>query len=506
MSKKERDSQSDSYDHVIKYTGLFGGVQGLKILVDIVRNKLAAMLLGRLGLGINAQYQNSAVVANSFTNFGISFSAVQRLSELYEEDDPEALRLFVGVVRTWSLWAAVCGVVLTLLLSLLVGSWYLPGDGTRQIDILLLCLFVASMPIEEGECSILKGVRQLGRMAGVEASVAVATLLLTIPLYYVLGLRGIVLALALVGWAKVLLHMTVTLRLFRYRVHPFSRRVVRAGRPLVARGIPYMLAAVLGSLTTMALFSYCLNGDPREIGLYKSIYSLMVTYSGVVFIAIGNDFFPRLSSVNHDSQRMNHAINQQIDVSVLLITPLLIVLVIVIPWIIRLLYTSEFLPGVVMGQCAIFYMYFQAVTKPVAYTSLAKGDSLMFLIVEAVYNIVFLALMYYGYHHFQLVGAGVALSLAALFDMLMISSVYSRSYGYRMRASTMRIVLVQGVLLIAVVLSCMPLITWLKYSVSLPALALSLWFSWHVLSSDSQFVGAMRAKWQRYAGRKGNNK
>ncbi len=502
MIRKEKKSQSDSYGHVIKYTGLFGGVQGLKILVDIVRNKLAAVLLGRIGMGINAQYQNSASVANSFTNFGISFSAVQRMSELYEQDDAEELRRFVGVVRVWSLWAAACGIVLTLLLSLLAGSWYFPDESPRWNDIVLLCVFVASLPLEEGECSILKGTRCLGRMAGVESAVAVATLVLTIPIYYVFGLRGIVLALALVGWAKVFLHMAVTVPMFPYRVHLFSPRVVKAGRPLVARGIPYMLAAVLGSLTTMALFDYCLNGDPREIGLYKSIFSLMVTYSGVVFIAIGNDFFPRLSSVNHDRQRMSHAINQQIDVSVLLITPLLIVMVLVIPWIIRLLYTSEFLPGVTMGQCAIFYMFFQAVTKPVAYTSLAKGDSLTFLVVEAVYNAAFLVLMYYGYHHFQLVGAGVSLSLAALFDMLMICTVYSRRYAYRMRLSTIRLIAVQGVLLIAVVLSCMPRVTWVKYSISVPVLVLSVCYSWHILSADSQFLEGLRAKWRRHTHRK----
>lgn len=494
MSKKEKESRSDSYGHVLKYTSLFGGVQVLKILVDVVRNKLAATLLHRTGLGLNAQYMNSAEVAGSLTNFGLGFASVQRLSELYEQDDAGELRRFVGVVRTWSLWSAIIGMLFCLALSLLASSWYFPDAKPALTDILLLCLFVGALPIEEGECSILKGTRQLGRMAGVESSIALATLMLTIPVYYLLGIRGIVLALTLVGWAKVAVHMTVTLQLFPYRIFPFSPRVLCAGRPLLVRGIPFMLTAVLGSLTTMALFRYCLNGNSQEIGLYKSIFSLMVTYAGMVFIAIGNDFFPRLSSVNHDPARMNHAINQQVDVSILLITPMLIAMVVVMPWIIRLFYSSEFLPGVAMGQCAVFYMFFQAVTKPVAYTSLAKGDSVVFLMVELVYNAVFIGLMYYAYHNYSLVGAGVALSLAALFDMLMICAVYSRLYHLKLRPSTLRVIAVQGFLLVAVVVACIPLITWVKYTVAVPAFLLSVAYSRRILSADVHFTKTLRGK------------
>ncbi len=486
--------QNDSYGHVLKYTGLFGGVQGLKIIVDIVRNKLAAVLLHQVGLGLNAQYMNSADVANSFTNFGIGFSAVQRLSELYEQGDEEQMRLYVGVIRTWSLLSALAGIVLCVLLSMFAQQMLYPDGNPSMFNMVLLCLFVASLPMEVGECSILKGTRKLQQMAGVEVVVALSTLLLTIPVYYLMGLHGIVLALALGGWAKVLIHMYVSCRLFRYRVHPFSPTVIRAGRTLIARGIPYMLTAVLGSLTTMALFQYCLNGTDAEIGLYKSAYNLMVTYTGLVFIAIGTDFFPRLSSVNHDRERMNHAINQQIDVTILLITPLLILFVLFMAWVMRLLYSSEFLPAVTMAQCAVFYMFFRAVTTPMAYTSLAKGESLMYLTVEAIYNVVFIGLMYYGYHHFGLTGAGISLSLAALFDMLLIGSVYGRRYKFDMRLSTVRLILVQGALLIAVVLASVSGYKWLKYGVGLSALWASIAYSCSILRQDTAFVDSLRQR------------
>ena len=41
-----------SYGHVLKYTGVFGGVQGLNILLGLVRNKIVALLLGPSGMGL----------------------------------------------------------------------------------------------------------------------------------------------------------------------------------------------------------------------------------------------------------------------------------------------------------------------------------------------------------------------------------------------------------------------------------------------------------------------
>lgn len=42
MIKEKKD---DSYSHILKYTGIFGGVQGLNILMSVVRNKLVAIIL-----------------------------------------------------------------------------------------------------------------------------------------------------------------------------------------------------------------------------------------------------------------------------------------------------------------------------------------------------------------------------------------------------------------------------------------------------------------------------
>ena len=73
MEKQEKD---DSYSHILKYTSLFGGVQGLGILVGIVRNKLVALLLGPDGMGLVSLFNSTIKLVSDSTNFGLSMSAV----------------------------------------------------------------------------------------------------------------------------------------------------------------------------------------------------------------------------------------------------------------------------------------------------------------------------------------------------------------------------------------------------------------------------------------------
>ena len=52
-----KDIGEDSYSHILKYTGIFGGVQGLNILISLVRNKAVALLLGPSGMGLASLFR-----------------------------------------------------------------------------------------------------------------------------------------------------------------------------------------------------------------------------------------------------------------------------------------------------------------------------------------------------------------------------------------------------------------------------------------------------------------
>jgi hypothetical protein len=91
-----------------------------------------------------------------------------------------------------------------------------------------------------------------------------------------------------------------------------------------------------------------------------------------------------------------------------------------------------------MTQVATLAMFFKALTLPVAYITLARGYSLMYLFLESAYFVVFVILIIFGYQHWGLLGTGIAITLANVFDYLMINGVARWRYGYKMTSTVMR--------------------------------------------------------------------
>lgn len=516
--KDKLTAKDTTYDHVLKYTGVFGGVQGIKILISVVRNKLAALLLGPVGLGISAIYQNLTEIISNSTNFGISFSAIRTTSEVFEEGSESDMRHMVCVIRTWSvlsglLAALVCafcvvpfmhGVAflyeglhntLLSLFGLNIGELDIPVDyWVEHRNVLyVLAVLVFSVAIEAGECALLKGMRKLKRMALVETLCTIATLVCTIPFYYILGLKGIAIGLTLTNVAIAIIHLCITTRIVAYRINPFSLKTIREGLPLIRIGVPYVLASVAMAFTTAILF-HCLD-DESQVGLYKAGFGLMVSYAGMVFVAVEADYFPRLSSVNHDTKRLNATINQQIDVCLLLMTPLLIAFILTMPWILRVLYSKEFDAVLPMAVTSVFYMFFRCVTIPIAYTALAKGDTLLYLFMEVVYDVAMIILFRYGHEQWGLLGVGCALSATSLFDLLWVGSMYAWRYKFRMARRTAMLCAAEMLCISVVLVFCLLNgYTIIKWSIGIVAISVSLYLAYRLLSSESDFIKKLRHK------------
>ena len=471
-----------SYSHVLMFTGIFGGVQGLKLVVSLIRNKLSSILLGTTGFGLLGVYSSITEFITNCCNCGIPLNTTQKVSELYENGTPEEMRDFVRIVRTWVVWTAVAALLLSVLLSPLVSYLFFHKEWSHIGEVILLTPVVVAYLVAGGECSLLKGQRQLRSVATIESIVAVTTLLSTVPFYYYWGLNGIIFALIFSTLISAVVHLYFSVRIMPYRITPFRMDVLRKGWPFVRRGLPYVVSGIATSAATMAVPIIILNsGSVDDVGLYRAAFAIMVGYAGMVFVAMEADYYPRLSSVHQHTDQMNRCLNQQIDVCVLLVTPLLILLTLCLPLAIRLLYTGEFMSMTTMALCATFYTFFRAIMLPVAYTPLAKGKSIVYLCVELAYNAVFCLLVWLGWRFGGLAGVGIAYSVAALYDLAVALIVYGRLYGCRISAGTIRLSVVQFMLLAVNVAVCFQPLLWLRLSVGIPLFIVSSIYSFQLL-------------------------
>lgn len=133
LNVMEKEKNDDTYFHILKYTSLFGGVQGLNILVGLVRNKLVAMILGPDGMGIVSLFNSTIRFISDSTGLGIPTSAVKNLSQSISEREAN-IRDTVQLVRSWSLLAALVGLLACVILSPLLNDWTFSWPTTRCIS------------------------------------------------------------------------------------------------------------------------------------------------------------------------------------------------------------------------------------------------------------------------------------------------------------------------------------------------------------------------------------
>ena len=424
----EKQQKKEEYAQIVKSTGLLGGVQGITLFVSLVKNKVIAVLLGTSGIGLISVLNSIITMVGSFTNIGISSSAVREVAEVIDQKDN--LQLVIKKVRNWSALTAIIGTLIGLisapLLSVLTFNNY---DYT--FSLMMLSPVIGLTSFSGGELALLKGIRRLNQIALISIYGSILVICISIPLYCWLGMEGIVSSLLFSAIAMACLTAHYSFKYMPLKISDYSFVYLRKGSNLIKLGISMVFAAILGSLVEYIIRLIMLkSGDTSMVGLYNAGYAIVVTYAGLIFVAMSTDYFPRLSAVNRDTKQMMILINRQIEI-----------LVLFSPLIIPLLYADSFLPVVGMIQFASLNLLLRAFIWPIEYAALAKGDSLLYLFQEFSYNVFFVLVFLLGYDFFEIKGAGLALSVSAIFNLIVVSLVGYFRYGYIISKEVFNIVL-----------------------------------------------------------------
>ena len=430
------DQQKEQTRNLLKYMGLFGGVQGLNMLISLVRNKVTAVLLGTAGVGVLALFNSALNMLNSLTNLGVPFSTVRNLAAISQEHDLEKTCSYVRVVRCWSIVVSLLGLVACFVLSPWLSRWSF-GTDTYTSDFRWLSVAVALTTLSACELAILKAVRQMRPIIRISWMSALGSLVIVVPIYAIYGKSGIVAVLILVAiWITVITY-AASLKVFPLQRGVLTRTSLSKGGTLIYLGIAFILAGIFGSVSDYLLRAFLVyRGSIDVAALYNAANAILLTYMGSVFVAIDNDYFPKLSGLIQNKQACCSLVNGQMKVAYLLIAPLLAGVLLFLPLVMPVLYSAEFSIANVIIQYGASYLAFKSLTLPLSYMTLAYGDSKWYLILEFGYALCFVLVMSAGYIYDSLQGLGIGLSLMGLVDFIVLVFFTRFRYDLRIFRST----------------------------------------------------------------------
>lgn len=499
MKERKQKESGSGYDRIIKYTGIFGGVQMLSNLITLVKGKLVAWLIGPAGMGIANVFNRALDLVGKTTDLGISFSAVKTIAESKESDtDSTRLSDSLLVVRSWSLWLGIIGTIATFFLAPLFSRWSFDGDYSYTLSFRLLSLVVGFTAVANGERAIMKGTHLLKQLASNQMWIVLVTLIVAIPLYAWLGLQGIVPVIVLTAFCSMLLTCFYSCRIYPYKVKFFSPKIFHDGTYIVRLGINYTIAGFFGSGVLFLVSAYLMDhGSAEDVGYYSNAVVLASYVGMLVFSAVETDFFPRLSAVNGDRDKSSKLVDEQTEVLVLLVAPLIVGFIVFLPIIIPLLLRRDFMPMLEMAQWAAISLFFTALTRPMSFMSLSKGDSFTYLLQELFFDVFMAAAVVLGYQYGGLRLAGIGLFASSVFDWLLNMLITRVRYGYKAQGRVYLFALLHGVLIAGTMCFLSVLRGWGYWTIGIVMILVTGSISLYYLNKETNYLQLFIQKWKK---------
>lgn len=404
----EKSGDKSEYRQILKATSVFGGVQVFTIIIKIIRAKFIAILLGAAGMGIAALLNSTLQLVSALTEFGLQTSAVKDVAAANSSGDNYRIGRTVAITRKLVLLTGLLGTFITLVFSSLLSDLTFE-NYEYTIAFMLISVTLLFNHVASGQSVIMQGMRRVRLLAKAGITGSVAGLVISIPLYYVWGIDGIVPAIMITAFVGLIISWSFARKIPFQKVKVKFREALSEGRGMIQLGFMISVSGLitLGAAQVVRIF-ISRYGGVADVGLYSAGFSIISVYVGLVFTAMSKDYYPNLSGVAHDNSLARKLINQQSEISILILAPILSVFIIFIHWVVIILYSKEFTAANGMIQYAALGIYFKAVSWSIAYVFLAKGASKLFFWNELLGNVYALTFNIAGYYFWGLDGMGIS--------------------------------------------------------------------------------------------------
>lgn len=448
---------NSSYRQIFKSTSIFGGVQVFQIIITIIRSKIIALLVGATGYGIMGLLTSTTGLISSLTNFGLGTSAVRNVASAYASDDKNKIGLVISILHKFVVITGLLGTIATLVFSPFL-SKYTFGNNEYTLSFVLISttLLLTQLGVEKNV--LLQGTRSIKYLAKSGLVGSLIGLIISIPIYYYFRLNGIVPAIIISSIGTLLISWYYAKKLNIKKIKISFNYAFTEGKDMLHLGLMLSLSLIITQIASYIIRIYIRQeGGLEQVGLYLAGFAIINSYVGMVFTAMATEYYPRLSSIANDMPEATKVINQQAEITILILAPILILFISFADFGVKILYTDQFMGVNKMLQWAALGMLFKGASFPIAHIFLAKGASKLFFINETVANIYILILNILGYKYAGLQGIGISFLLGYFLYFIQVYFVAKKEYKYKTEKSFIYILLTQ----FSASILCLLLITFL---------------------------------------------
>lgn len=427
MQIKE-DEDQNSHKSILKSTALMGGSNVLLILLGILRTKIIAVLIGPAGFGLMGIFQNLIELIKSITSLGINFSGVKEVAS--SSSDIIKVSKSILILKRWSISTGLVGTVLTILFSAQL-SEYSFGNQLHYKEIIFLSINILISAISSVQLAILQGLQKMKELvkAGLFGS-TLATITISI-LYYLLGTNAIIPGMLSISISSLLLSSYYSRKIKIVKINLSFAETIKNGLEVVKLGFYITITGLLSNLAFYFVRSVILKrSDLDTVGAFQASWTISSLYLNVLLYPLIADFFPRLSKTFDDRKLSCKLINEQLEITILLASPIIISLISFSNLVISLFYSNSFIMAVSMLHWQIAATFFIIISWPLGVLFLTNNKGIYSFFTEFIKLFIFITIIYFGWEYYGIGSIGIAYLVSNFFTSIVIYFITFKLIGF----------------------------------------------------------------------------
>ena len=184
------------------------------------------------------------------------------------------------------------------------------------------------------------------------------------------------------------------------------------------------------------------TGSSSDVGLYQAANTCTYIVITILISILASDFYPRISSVTDDKQKVSNLLSAQVELLILILVPIVLSMVLFPSIYVLLFYSNAFIEVVDAVRLMGVSLLFRIVWHSFSYVILSRGDKIMYFVCDALIgNGLFFLGNLLGYKFMGVNGIAISYVFLSAFIMFMLGLTVKIRYNIYINSQIIKRVL-----------------------------------------------------------------
>lgn len=446
----------------------------IQVIINIIRTKLVAILLGTMGVGITSLLNNFVSTITSFTSLGLGNGIIKEISK--QKHNPKHIKEVEITSYIITLILSIIAILAIFLFSKSI-SIQTMKDSSYSNYVIICSFAIPFITLNTLNLSVINGFSSIKNLAQANIMSSLVNLVISVILIYFLKLDGAIYAIFINSIITCIVYFIYGKKTFednnityKFELKYFNLAVMR---PLFKYGIVVIVTSLMTNIALLGVRSVILNNLGIDYnGIFQSIWALCNQYMLLILSSMGIYYLPKLCSKNSNSEIVNE-MNETLNLVLKLVVPTILIVLNFRYFMIRALYSNEFLIAVEIIPLFLIGDFFKTIQWCICMPLYSIPKLKMQVLLEFIYDFILFTISFILIKKVGLLGIGFAYLFSQIVLVIIEYAYLKKIIDFKYTKSNIFLISVSFLVIFIPCIATYYLDQYLNYLISV--LAIIIW-------------------------------